>query len=378
MDKKVSRPSIIWRIILKDLKEISRDRLWVFLSILGIVAYALFYWLMPSTVDETITIGIHQKGMDQVIEQYAEQEEEGLEIVEFDSSKDLRAAVEGELETDEEIGIGIDFPEDFLVKTAAGEGTTVRVYADAAIPEEIRNAMTSFVREMAFGIRSASRGIGSPEEAFPVQMPDEETIILGEDFAGDQVPFREKIRPLIAFFVLMIESMALASLISTEVSSKTVTAVLVTPARTADVLAAKTIFGTFLAFFQAVLLLLIINAFGENALILLTMILLGAIMMTSVGMISGAAGKDFMETLFLSILFVVPLIIPAFATLFPGTASTWIRVLPTYGLVEGIMRSTAYMEGWAEVIPYIGMVIVWNVVIFAAGLMTLKRRVETL
>ena len=378
MNKTTSRPSIIWRIIRKDLKEISRDKLWVFLSILGIVAYAIFYWLMPSTVNETITIGIHQKGMDRVIEQYAEEEEEGLEIVEFDSSKDLKAAVEGELEIDQEIGIGIDFPEDFLAKTAAGKKTTVRVYADSAIPEEIRNAMTSFVREMAFGIRGAALGAGSPEETFPVQMPEEETSILGEDYAGNQVPFREKVRPMIAFFVLMIESMALASLISTEVQSGTVTAVLVTPARTGDVLAAKTIFGAFLAFSQAVILLLAINAFGENALILLTMILLGAIMMTGVGMISGAAGKDFMETLFLSLLFIIPLMIPAFAALFPGTASTWIRVLPTYGLVQAIMRSTTYMEGWVEVLPYIGMVLVWNVVIFGAGLMILKRRVEAL
>lgn len=378
MNKTASRFSIIWRIIRKDQKEIARDKLWVFLSILGIVAYAVLYWIMPSTVSETITIGIHQKGMDKVIEQYAEGEEEGLKIIEFDSSKDLKAAVAGELETDDEIGIGIDFPKDFLAKTAAGEKTTVRVYADSAIPKEIRNAMTSFVREMAFGIRGVALGAGSPEETFPVQMPEEETIILGEDYAGKQVPFREKIKPLLAFFVLMIESMALASLISTEVSSKTVTAVLVTPARTGDVLAAKTIFGTFLAFIQAVIILLLINAFGENALILLTMIFLGAIMVTSVAMISGAAGKDFLETLFLSMLFLIPLMIPAFAALFPGTASTWIRVLPTYGLVQGIMRSTAYMEGWEKVLPYIGMVIVWNVVIFGAGLMILKRRVETL
>ncbi len=42
------------------------------------------------------------------------------------------------------------------------------------------------------------------------------------------------------------------------------------------------------------------------------------------------------------------------------------------------MRSTAYMEGWVEVLPYIGMVVAWNVVIFGAGLMILKRRVESL
>ncbi len=378
MAKPVSRLSIIWSIVIKDFREYSRDKLWIFLTLLGLVFYVVVFWLLPSTVDETITVGIYQTGMDEVIEQYAEEEEESLEFVEFDSSKDLKAAVEGELETDEKIGIGIDFPKDFLTKTATGEKTTVRVYADAAIPEEIQNAMSSFVREMAYAIRGAALGEGSPEEILPVEFPEEETIILGEDRVGKQVPFREKIKPMLAFFVLMIESMALSSLISTEVQSKTVTALLVTPAKTSDVLTAKTVFGTFLAFSQAAILLLFINAYQTNALILLTMILLGAIMMTGIGLISGAAGKDFLGTLFYNIMFIFPLMIPAFATLFPGTASAWVQVLPTYGLVQAIIRSTSYAEGWVKVLPYIGMVIAWNVVIFGAGLVILKRRIEAL
>jgi ABC-2 type transport system permease protein len=377
MAKLVSRFFIIWSIVRKDLLELARDKLWIYLSVVGLIAYAVFYWTLPGTVDETLAIGIHQKGLDRVLEQYAEEETEGLKIVDFDSTEDLKAAVAGELETDKEISIGIDFPEDFLAKAAAGERTTVRLYADAAAPKEIRNAMTSFVREMAFSIRAAARG-ESPDEALPVKMPEEETIILGEDRMGSQVPFRERIRPMIAFFVLMVESMALASLIATEVQSRTVTAILVTPVRTSDLLVAKTIFGTVLAFSQAVIILLAIKAFGEGAIMLLTALLLGAIMVTGVGLISGAAGKDFMGTLFYSILFMIPLMIPAFAVLFPGTASTWVRVLPSYGLVQTIMRSTVYAQGWADVLPYVGMVVVWNAIIFGTGLVVLKRRVETL
>ncbi len=378
MNKPVSRITIIWSIIIKDLREYSRDKLWIFLTILGLVFYVLIFWLLPSKVNETITIGIHQKGMDELIEQYAEEEEEGLKIIEFDSSKDLKAAVEGESDTDEKIGLGIDFPDDFLEKTASGEKTIVRVYADTSIPKEIRNAMSSFVREMAYAIRGTASGEGSPEEIFPVEFPDEETQILGVDRAGNQVPFKEKIKPMLAFFVLMIESMALSSLIATEVQRKTVTALLVTPAKTSDVLMAKTILGTFLAFIQATILLLAINAFETHALILLTMILLGAVMMTGIGLISGAAGKDFLGTLFYNIMFIFPLMIPAFAALFPGTASSWVQVLPTYGLVQAIIRSTSYAEGWVKVLPFISMVIAWNVVIFGSGLVILKRRIETL
>ena len=78
---------------------------------------------------------------------------------------------------------------------------------------------------------------------------------------------------MLAFFVLMVEAFALASLIAGEVQAKTVTALLVTPARTGDVLAAKTILGTLLAFIQAALLLLAVKALDEDVLLLLFIVL---------------------------------------------------------------------------------------------------------
>ena len=82
-------------------------------------------------------------------------------------------------------------------RVAAGQQTTVRVYVDANVPVEMRRAMTSFVREIAYALS------GNP---LPVAEPDREVIILGEDRVGDQVPFREKIRPLFAILALVIET----------------------------------------------------------------------------------------------------------------------------------------------------------------------------
>ena len=44
--------------------------------------------------------------------------------------------------------------------------------------------------------------------------------MLGDDRVGDQVSLREQLRPLLAFFVLMTETFALATLVASEVQTR--------------------------------------------------------------------------------------------------------------------------------------------------------------
>ena len=107
------------------------------------------------------------------------------------------------------------------------EAVTVTVYSDANVPEEIQGAMTSFVREAAYQLAG---------QELPVTMSDEESIVLGEDRAGDQVTLQDKLRPMLIFMMLLMETFSMSSLVSTEVLQRTVTAVLVTPAKIGDFL----------------------------------------------------------------------------------------------------------------------------------------------
>jgi ABC-2 type transport system permease protein len=397
MSRTVSRAAIVSAIVKKDFVEFSRDTLYLFLSILGLVFFIGFFWIAPNTVTETLTLGVHQTGMDKLFDQYQEGADtsEGLKLVQFSSEEELRKVVSGEVEyweskdgtqsylRDKDAGddkpkdakkvsvaIGIGFPAGFLEKTAAKEKTVVTVYSDAGVPTEIQGAMKSFVREIAYSLAG---------DAVPVTEPAQENIILGTDRAGDQVSLREKMRPMLALFVLMIEVLSMASLVSTEVLTRTVTAVLVTPATAGDFLMAKTIYGTMLAMSQAMIVLIAIGAFtASNWWLLLLTMLVGSVMFTGVAMIVGAAGKDFLGTLFYSMLFLLPLMIPAFSILLPGTASAWIRFLPTYGMTQVLAGVTAYGLGWADVWQNLAAASAWVVVIYLAGLFTLKRKVESL
>ena len=126
------------------------------------------------------------------------------------------------------------------------------------------------------------------------------------------------------------------------------------------------------------IILIAINSLTPQPALILTLMLLGSVMVAGTAMLAGSTGKDFMSTLFWGMAFMIPLLIPAFAALFPGTASAWIRILPSYPLVQGLVDVTTYGAGWSETLPEIGGLLVWCGALFALGWVVLRRKVQTL
>ncbi len=415
MSGPVTRASIVGSLLKKELKAYSRDKLYVFLTVLTLVAVTILFQFLPASVNESITLAVSPpittlvgdakdtlKGMGATDEQLAEldnadlaEQQEGLLLIEFDSEADMTKVIEGTLEAwrtddgelilrDKEAGedepenaeklgldIGIAFPPTFIADVATKQqDISVTVYSDAGVPVEIQSAMQSFVREAAYQLAG---------EELPVGMPDEEAIVLGQDRSGDQAALRDKMRPMLIFMILLMETFSMSALVSTEVLQRTVTAVLVTPARIGDFLAAKTIFGTMLALTQGLFVLLVVGGLtAQNWSLLLTVIFMGAVMFTGVALLVGAAGKDFLGQLFYAMLFVIPMIIPSFSVLFPGTAAAWVRVIPTYPIIDVLVGTTIYNATWADSWTSLAYAAVWLVVLYGAGLFALKRKVESL
>jgi len=101
-------------------------------------------------------------------------------------------------------------------------------------------------------------------------------------------------------------------------------------------------------------------------------------MFSSVAMLVGSWGKDFLENLFLVMIFVIPLLIPAIAVLFPGASPAWTRFIPSFGVMQVLMDVTAYGAGIAEVLPMLGISVLWTLVLITLGLLVLKRKVVRL
>ncbi len=359
----MSRFRAIGAILRKDFTLFLRDRFFLLITLLGLVAYVVIFWFLPDSVDETVTIGVHQEGIPFLS---AGVEAEGLEVVSFASKEELRTAVE---EADRGIVAGLDFPDGFAGSIAAGETVTITQFVRSDVPKEVETALGGMGRELAALLT------GEPP---PFGMLAEDVVVLGEDRAGDQVSLQERMRPLLAVFVLTMEALALASLVASEIEQRTVTAILITPASTTDFLAAKSLFGTGLAFAEVTLLLLLIGAFATGAGPLLVTVLLGSVLVTGVAMMAGSLGKDFIGIVFWSILFMIPLMIPGFAVLFPGSAGVWVRALPSYGLARSVVDVTTYGAGFGDILPQLAGLAAWCVVLFIAGVAILRRKVQTL
>ncbi len=359
------RAGIVAAIVAKDFRAFVRDRFFLYVTLLGLVAYVGVFWLLPSRVDETIEIGVRGSGLEALFDRVAAEGDSGLAVIPFDSSGALRTAVEG----GDEVVAGVDFPDDFFARVATGEPTTVTVYLGADVPDPVRVVVAGMVRELAY----AAAG-----ELPPVTLPAEEVVVLGQDRAGNQVSVQERARPLLAFFVLVMETMALAALVASEIQMRTATAVLVTPATVSDLLIAKGVFGTVLAVGEVAVLMAAIDGFATHPGTVLLFLTLGAILVTGFGLLAGSSGADFIGIVFWAMAFMIPLAIPAVDVLFPGSSSSWVRALPSWGLADGLFRVGAYGEGAGTLGPQIGALAVWCVAVFTAGWMVLRRKVVRL
>lgn len=360
----ISRFRLIGTILRKDLNLFTRDFVFIFLTILSLVTFVTLYWVLPRNVDESIAMGVRGQGLQQAMVALAGEQAEGLELSWFDNTESLREAVENK-----EVEIGIDFPDGFAADTASGKQVRVTVYVRPNLPAEVSDAMTTMVKEIAYAVAGFQ---------LPVTQLAEELVVLGEDRAGDQIPFRDRMKPLYAFMVLIMEAIALAALISSEVQERTLTALLSTPARVGDILTAKIILGTGIAFSEAMIITLLIQGFGTSPGIVIVALLLGAILVTGVAMIAGSAGKDLMATMLLGMMVLIPMAIPGFSVLFPGTPAAWVQWLPSYGIVAAIVGSSIDGAGWSESAPHLGKLAGWCVVSAAAGMLVLRRRAVNL
>ena len=81
-----------------------------------------------------------------------------------------------------------------------------------------------------------------------------------------------------------------------------------------------------------------------------------------------------MGTLLLGILMLIPMVTPAFGAVFPGSDSPLIKAIPSFGIVKGLVNVTIYNESWAALAPYLGLAVLWNLMILGAGFYVLKKK----
>jgi len=345
---------IIRALVSKDFSLFFRNRFFALVTVLGLVVYIVIYFVMPSSVNESLAIGLYAPV---VLPAFEQMQGEGLEIEEVESEELLKEGViEGQYVA------GIALPADIMEGFMFGQKPKISVYFASDVPEEIKDAVAVLIRELAYQ---------QTGQVLTIEISEE---ILGTDMAGMQIPPRDRMRPLFAILLIMTETFGLANLISEEVERRTINALLVTPVSVKDLFAAKGITGVSLAFVQAALFMAIIGGMSRQPLIILVALLLGAVLVTGASFIIAALSKGFMSVLAWGMVILIILFIPAFGIMFPGAVTGWVKAIPSYYLVDTVHRVSNFGAGWGDAWYNLLVLLGFDLALAWIGIMALGRR----
>jgi hypothetical protein len=349
--------AVIRALIKKDFTLFMSNRFYMLITLVGMVFYIGIYFVLPTGVDEKLSLAMHAPVVPPAFAQMVGQE--GVEAEYFPSREALKQAV-----LDGRYQVGIALPADVMDIWAAGRKPEILIYYSSGAPVEIRDAIVTLVKELAYVQTGQALNFETTQE------------VLGPDMMGDQITLRDRMRPMLAVFILLVEIMTLASLISIEIEEGTVRALLVTPMRVSELFIAKGVMGVGLALGQSILFMALVNGFSHQPLIILTALVLGSVMVVGLGFLLASVARDLMSVMGWGMLLFIILAIPGFGTVVPGLLSGWARLIPSYFLIDTITRTVNYGAGWADVGTNLAILSGFTAVVVWGGMAALKRRYQ--
>ena len=348
---------IIKSLVLKDLKLFFSNQFFALITVLALVAYAAIYFLMPKTVDETVEMAIFAPNLPT---QFADSlEDDGVVLKNMESKVALETAV-----TDNDFPVGLVLPDDLSQTLAAGERGSIELYFSPDFPEELKEAYIIFFEEIGYVLSGQALNIEATEE------------VLGVDRAGNQIPQRDKMLPLFAVLILTMETLGLASLISTEIQAGTLQALLVTPMRMEGLFTAKGIVGVGMAFIQASLLMAVTGGLSQQPLLILVALLLGSLLVTGLGFLLASVSKDLMSVMAWGVPILLVLMLPAIGVLLPGILTDWVKIIPTHYLVDTVYQAANFNVGWAGAGSNLLALLAFSLFFLGAGVVVLRRKFQ--
>jgi len=351
------KPRVIKALLKKDFSLFMSNRFYMLITVVGIIFYIVIYFLMPSHVDEQLSIAMYADEIPEVFAQLSGQE--GIDIEYFADEETLKQAV-----LDGNYYAGVSLPDDILETWQTGGIPDITVYYSPSTATEIKDAIVALIAELSYIQTGQSINYNISQE------------VLGTDMAGDQLSLRERMRPLLAVVILLMEILTLASLISVEIEQGTARALFVRRMRTSELFMAKGILGVGLALAQAILFMLLAGGFTNQPLIILTTLLLGSIMVVGIGFLLASVARDVMAVTGWGMLIFIILLIPGFGTTIPGLLSEWTKVIPSYYLTDTVNRVVNYSAGWADVGVNLAILAGLTALLIYAGMAALRRRYQ--
>lgn len=352
---------ILGALILKDLTLYFRNKFFAFITIAGVVIYILVYVLMPTSVDEDLTLAIYAPTIPDTFVEFLGGND--IKLASLESEEGLQQAV-----IDSQYAAGIVLTGDVIAGIALGRDTVVTVYFASDAPPEIVDALRTVLK---FAFNELSYTLSGN----PIRLELQEQIV-GPDMTGQQLAVRDRLLPLLAVLLLVMEMMGLGSLIAEEVATGTLKALLITPLTVSGLFVGKAVVGILLAFTQAALLMALTGNLAWEPLLILTTLLLGALVVTGLAFLIAAASRGMMGVMAWSIFVIIILMIPSYGVVFPGALTSWSRVIPSYYMFDTIHQVINFGASWGAVGTNLLILLGMGTAFMAAGIVVMDRKLR--
>lgn len=307
----------ISRILGKDLRIGPRSPIFLWVLVLPILITLVLQLAFGDLFESRPRLGIVDQGSSEVAA--AASSLDALEVTEVGSVELLKEMVEAD-----DLDAGLVLAPGFDEAVRAGDRPPLELYIGGQSLASDRVIVAITTLELIRDLEG---------ESAPV---DVEIISFGDDLR----PISERLVPFVVMYALLIAGVFLPSFsLADEREKKTLDALVVTPVRLSEVVAAKGILGFGLAIAMALVTLWMNSSFQLSSALLVVMLVAG-LMLVPIGLIFGTVSKDVtgVFTLIKGTGFI--LLAPTIWYIFPDWPQWIAKIFPTYWVINPVYEVT--------------------------------------
>ncbi|MDO8986737.1 MAG: ABC transporter permease [Coriobacteriia bacterium] len=330
---------LTWKLLKKDLAMGPRSPFFLYALLLPVVMTVVLQFAFGSLFSPQPRLGIVDTGNSEITASIREMD--GIDLKRLTNPAELKSQVEKN-----DLDAGLILPGGFDQAVKAGEKPDLQFFVggESYASNRIILMVTAIDR-----LREVEGAVA------PVKV----NVV---DFGQEGLPISVRLVPIIVFYALVMAGLFVpGSSLVEEKEQGTLMALLVTPVRTGNVLAAKWMLGTLFAAVMATVTLAMNNVLGANWVDVMVVVLIAGALSSMIGITVGVFAKD-STVLFGTVKGMgIFLFAPSLFYIFPQWPQWIARIFPLYWVIEPIWRVSvmggSIVDVWSELSVAVGITV---------------------
>ncbi|MDH4139731.1 MAG: ABC transporter permease [Coriobacteriia bacterium] len=332
-------PKLTWKVLRKDLALGPRSPIFLWAIVLPFALTLILQFTFGSLFNPEPRLGIVDGGDSEITAQVEDMK--GISLTLLDDAEELKSNVEAN-----DLDAGLILPAGFDQAVKDGERPELQFYISGESYASNRIILSVTAIDLVRGLEGSKA---------PVTVD-----VVSYGTAG--LPISVRLTPVIVFYALVMAGIFVTgSNLVEEKEQGTFMAMLVTPARIGDILAAKWMLGTLLASVLAAATLVLNQALGSNWLQVFVVVAVAAGLSSMIGLLMGTFAKD--STIMFGLVkgLGIFLFAPTLFYIFPQWPQWIAKLFPLYWILEPIWRVSilggSISEVWVELVVAVGITV---------------------